>query len=88
MACALLWPLPLYYYVVDMEDISGCSFTVAVIVCAQDRLLNSGLLEAARASWWHSIFLESAGSKFGRGVYWDTTNFQVRRTCTNRNCHA
>lgn len=43
----------------------------------QDRLLNNGLLEAARASWWHSIFLASAGSKFGRGVFWDTTNFQV-----------
>lgn len=43
----------------------------------QDRLLNTGLLEAARASWWHSIFLKGAGVKIGRGVYFDTLSFSV-----------
>ncbi|KAK9904717.1 hypothetical protein WJX75_001194 [Coccomyxa subellipsoidea] len=40
-----------------------------------DRLLNTGLLEAARASWWHSIFLKGAGVRIGRGVYFDTLSF-------------
>ncbi len=40
-----------------------------------------GLLEAARASWWHSMFLRGAGAKIGRGVYFDTITFSVS-TCT------
>lgn len=47
----------------------------------QDRLLNMGLLEAARASWWHSVFLRGAGAKIGRGVYFDTITFSVS-ACT------
>lgn len=40
-----------------------------------------GLLEAARASWWHSMFLRGAGAKIGRGVYFDTITFSVSN-CT------
>ena len=35
-------------------------------------------MEAARASWWHSSFLRTAGAKIGRGVYFDTMSFSVR----------
>ncbi|CAL8464659.1 g4194 [Coccomyxa elongata] len=47
----------------------------AINASITDRLLNMGLLEAARASWWHSIFLRGAGAKIGRGVYFDTITF-------------
>ena len=43
----------------------------------QERLVSGGLMEAARASWWHSSFLQAAGAKIGRGVYFDTMSFSV-----------
>lgn len=43
----------------------------------QERLLNGGLLESARASWWHMQFLTAVGTNIGRGVYFDTLNFAV-----------
>ena len=39
--------------------------------------MSGGLMEAARASWWHSSFLLAAGAKIGRGVYFDTMSFSV-----------
>ena len=39
--------------------------------------MSGGLMEAARASWWHSSFLQAAGAKIGRGVYFDTMSFSV-----------
>lgn len=55
----------------------GCLLRPAVCAHEQERLLNTGLLETARASWWHSVFLKGAGVKVGRGVYFDTTAFSV-----------
>ena len=43
----------------------------------QERLVSGGLMESARASWWHSTFLRAAGAKIGRGVYFDTMSFSV-----------
>jgi hypothetical protein len=43
----------------------------------QDRLLGCGLMEGARASWWHATFLQMGGSKIGRGVFFDTMAFQA-----------
>ena len=39
--------------------------------------MSGGLMEMARASWWHSTFLRAAGAKIGRGVYFDTMSFSV-----------
>ena len=49
----------------------------------QERLVSGGLMESARASWWHSTFLRAAGAKIGRGVYFDTMSFSVSsRSCS------
>ena len=45
--------------------------------------MSGGLMELARASWWHSTFLRTAGAKIGRGVYFDTMSFSVStRPCS------
>ena len=54
------------------------SHELNLLCVVQERLVSGGLMEAARASWWHSSFLRTAGAKIGRGVYFDTMSFSVR----------